>query len=290
MIPLKKFVQELLRRSRSTCSTLQTAICYIEATRNKIKIAQDNEQGGRSIRGDQVNNDGRIVIDETVVNNGCKCNPAQLPDNSKCSPCRKQKNILINFFFIQQSQSQDEPSTPLPDLPSALLCPRCAFMGALVLSAKFVQDKCYSNKAWAKLCGLPAWEVSRCERALGWRLWVGKNSSSPFAGLESKIGKAPTMLNLEAAIEDRDFVPNGRAAVNPNLGRSKSWTAGDSNVSGGLSSTCPPEVDFVDSPTPSLTYRFIDVILRFNGTVPNFSNPFIFVRYKQPLPGRHWQS
>jgi hypothetical protein len=100
LIPLKKFVQELLRRSRSTCSTFQTAICYIEAIRNKIKIAQDNEQGGRSIRGDQVNNDGRIVIDETVVNNGCNCNPAQLPDNSKCSPCRTQKNILINFLFL----------------------------------------------------------------------------------------------------------------------------------------------------------------------------------------------
>src|ERR1700742_581756 len=42
LIPLKKFVQELLHRSRSTCSTLQTAICYMEAIQNKIKIAQDN--------------------------------------------------------------------------------------------------------------------------------------------------------------------------------------------------------------------------------------------------------
>jgi hypothetical protein len=72
LIPLKKFVQELLRGSKSTCSTLLTAICYVEAIRHKIKVAQDNEQGGRGIRGDQVNNDGRIVIDVTVQVANCQ--------------------------------------------------------------------------------------------------------------------------------------------------------------------------------------------------------------------------
>ena len=47
---------------KSTCSTLQTAICYIEAIQNKVKITQDNEQGGRGMRGDQVNNDGRMLL------------------------------------------------------------------------------------------------------------------------------------------------------------------------------------------------------------------------------------
>jgi len=41
-----------------------------------------------------------------------------------------------------------------------------------------MQDRCYSNRAWAKLSGLPPREIGRCERALGealeWRLWVGK--------------------------------------------------------------------------------------------------------------------
>jgi hypothetical protein len=98
--------------------------------------------------------------------------------------------------------------------------PSTRFHGFMVALVKFVQDKCYSNKVWAKLCGLPEWEVSCYEHALGdalgWQLWVGKNTSSPFAGLESKIRKAPTMLNLEAAIEDQDFVPNSCTAINPN--------------------------------------------------------------------------
>ena len=42
-----------------------------------------------------------------------------------------------------------------------------------------MQDRSYSNRAWAKLAGLSPREISRCERALGdaldWRLWVGKS-------------------------------------------------------------------------------------------------------------------
>ncbi|PBK58870.1 hypothetical protein ARMSODRAFT_900038, partial [Armillaria solidipes] len=61
-------------------------------------------------------------------------------------------------------------------MPSPLLCPRRAFLASLILASKFMQDKCYSNRAWAKLSGLQPREISRCERALGdalgWRLWV----------------------------------------------------------------------------------------------------------------------
>lgn len=81
-------------------------------------------------------------------------------------------------------------STSAAPLPSPLLCPRRAFLASLILASKFTQDKCYSNRAWAKLSGLPPREIGRCERALGealeWRLWVGKRpvlaqSSSPPA-------------------------------------------------------------------------------------------------------------
>jgi len=69
------------------------------------------------------------------------------------------------------------------ELPSPLLCPRRAFLAALILASKFTQDKCYSNRAWAKLSGLSPREIGRCERALGealeWRLWVGKLPVAP---------------------------------------------------------------------------------------------------------------
>lgn len=58
------------------------------------------------------------------------------------------------------------PLPPLPPLPNPLLCPRRTFLAAVILASKFTQDKCFSNKAWARLAGLPAREISRCERAL----------------------------------------------------------------------------------------------------------------------------
>ena len=69
---------------------------------------------------------------------------------------------------------------PLPP-PSPLLCPRRVFLASLILASKFLQDRCYSNRAWAKLSGLPLREIGRSKRALGdalqWRLWVGKRTS-----------------------------------------------------------------------------------------------------------------
>jgi hypothetical protein len=91
---------------------------------------------------------------------------------------------------------------------------------SLILTSKFTQDRCYSNRAWAKLSGLPPLEIGRCERTLGdmlqWRLWVGKKmptSQSPANGRavvrcrsesdllpESKLslstGRRPTELGI----------------------------------------------------------------------------------------------
>ncbi|KAH8103203.1 hypothetical protein DFH11DRAFT_1472734, partial [Phellopilus nigrolimitatus] len=46
-------------------------------------------------------------------------------------------------------------------------CPCCTFLAALILASKFLQDRCYSNRAWNKLPRPPAQEVGHCERALG---------------------------------------------------------------------------------------------------------------------------
>ncbi|KAF9653202.1 hypothetical protein BDM02DRAFT_3071137, partial [Thelephora ganbajun] len=118
VVPLHGFVQELIRRSRTSGTVLQTALCYIEAVRRK------------------------------------------LPEIA--------------------STSDSELVPPEPLIPSPLLCPRRTFLASLILASKFLQDRCYSNRAWAKLSGLSPREVGRCEKALGdaleWRLWVGKQS------------------------------------------------------------------------------------------------------------------
>ena len=53
-------------------------------------------------------------------------------------------------------------TSPLSFTSVPLLCPHWAFLASLILASKFMQDKCYSNQAWAKLSGLPPWEIGRC--------------------------------------------------------------------------------------------------------------------------------
>ena len=64
--------------------------------------------------------------------------------------------------------TQEEPSQDCEvPLSEPLLCPRRTFLASLVLASEFVQDRCYSNRAWAKLSGLSHREPGRREKARG---------------------------------------------------------------------------------------------------------------------------
>jgi len=192
--PLKTFVHEVLRRSRTSCSVLQTALCYIEALRTKIPELAHQERIGEGTRG-EVDQSERVVcsddprllespkevtIDEIInpghLDDDVPATVRMLDDDTLTAPDVSSWQSGSDVEKKVRSHPEDLPS--LPPLPSPLLCPRRAFLASLILASKFMQDKCYSNRAWAKLAGLPAREIGRCERALGealgWRLWVGK--------------------------------------------------------------------------------------------------------------------
>lgn len=46
-----------------------------------------------------------------------------------------------------------------------LRCPRRMFLASILISSKFLQDRTYSNRAWAKLSGLNVKDLGRIERA-----------------------------------------------------------------------------------------------------------------------------
>ncbi|KAH7108432.1 hypothetical protein BKA62DRAFT_22394 [Auriculariales sp. MPI-PUGE-AT-0066] len=105
---------------------------------------------------------------------------------------KEEAEQMLAHSQVQSQEVDDITAEPeAPHMPSPLLCPRRTFLAALLLASKFLQDRSYSNKAWAKLTGLPAREVGRCERALfaclEWRLWVGKEApmSSAIDGLDN---------------------------------------------------------------------------------------------------------
>jgi hypothetical protein len=223
LVPLKGFVHEVLRRSRTSGNVLQTALCYLEAIRSKVPelVKQEEEggglpgesEGGQIIKAEDLSDAeaealGMSVSLDSIINTD-NCASAKQTDDTTLATvlCTDISNDAMDVFstsfsdppVLTRQYSEDErqslellakkhnkggypPLPPLPPLPSPLLCPRRAFLAALILASKFTQDRCYSNKAWAKLSGLPPREIGRCERALGaaldWRLWVGKTPTS----------------------------------------------------------------------------------------------------------------
>ncbi|KII92886.1 hypothetical protein PLICRDRAFT_51214 [Plicaturopsis crispa FD-325 SS-3] len=204
LVPLKGFVHEVLRRSRTSGSVLQTALCYIEAVRAHVPALAEREKNGEGVRG-EVDDSNRIEYAPTEDAEPTPA-PPKLP--------------------------------PLPPLPSPLLCPRRTFLASLILASKFTQDRTFSNRAWAKLSGLPPREIGRCERALGdalqWRLWVGKVPTTRSQS-EGAIAVEPPpvrtlrrfatepMLGSESMCESPSPVP-------PNVARASTYYASPSEL------------------------------------------------------------
>ncbi|KAL5476440.1 PCL5_1 [Sanghuangporus weigelae] len=200
LVPIRTFVQKVLRRSRTTCSVLQSALCYIEAVRRKVPELVEIEKRGLGAQR-ELTSDERIskedmdglkpnfTMDSSVLNDIRTELMPMDPFDISDAPTVLQNNASFpsvqstsNSSYSNEKRRKIPPKLliPLPPLPSPLLCPRRTFLAALILASKFLQDRCYSNRAWAKLSGLTPREVGRCERALGnvlgWRLWVGKGA------------------------------------------------------------------------------------------------------------------
>lgn len=186
LIPIKGFVHEVLRRSRTSGCVLQTALCYLEAIKPRLPNLIKQEQAGLGTHFEpevesriSMATPAEIESDNDInTSSDDGLDTVRICDTSSATVCLDAADSAPDGDTLKKPKAPSAPLAPLPPLPSPLLCPRRAFLAALILASKFTQDKCYSNRAWAKLSGLPAREISRCERTLGdaleWRLWVGK--------------------------------------------------------------------------------------------------------------------
>ncbi|KLO14634.1 hypothetical protein SCHPADRAFT_927776 [Schizopora paradoxa] len=216
LVPIRIYVHEVLRRSRTTCSVLQSALCYIEAIRKKIPELAELEKSGKANRGDFVIED-RIEVGDESLQSETSSSLSDCPTETMSTETIVPDSVQTvtqdqtstaqteNDGGLKKRKGPSKPLPPLPPLPSPLLCPRRAFLAALILASKFLQDRCYSNRAWAKLSGLAPREVSRCERALGealeWRLWVGKSAvSSEFSGRSLARARSESTINVGSPV------------------------------------------------------------------------------------------
>jgi len=202
LILLKNFVHEVLKRSRTSGSIMQTALCYVEAIRSEVPEILRNEKLGIRL----------YCMPKSVILPATK---AEIQMDQKLSSLEVSDTSVVSNELIKTIQPTDEdvsvqnmapeltmvmhmPTTS--SLPSPLLCPRRTFLAALILASKFSQDKSYSNRAWAKLSGLPPREIGRCERALGqildWRLWVGKKVPTSSLSASHTVVRSQNMSSI----------------------------------------------------------------------------------------------
>ncbi|KAK7687052.1 hypothetical protein QCA50_009552 [Cerrena zonata] len=215
ILTIKGFVHEVLRRSRTSTGVLQTALCYLEAIRSKVPevLHKENSKTEGADLSPEVDAESRIIIGEDIAEGAMSISDADSDSSLNSTVYMAHSGLPQDVIPTVRIDDCDEapltapqtqvfpsmspssapavtssnPKTPspklppMPPLPSPLLCPRRTFLACLILASKFMQDRSYSNRAWAKLAGLPPREIGRCERALGealeWRLWVGKSPS-----------------------------------------------------------------------------------------------------------------
>lgn len=225
LVPVRGFVHEVLKRSRTSGGVLQTALCYLEAIRPKLTDLIRQEKEGTATRGEpeplstitpateeelaleaefaaaQLDTVDTTGITDTIrIDDDCQLqSPFANPDSPEIAPPSPPKPSAMDF-------------PPLPLLPSPLLCPRRSFLAALILASKFTQDKCYSNRAWAKLSGLSPREIGRCERALGdaldWRLWVGKAAAPAVPATTKPISRSQSDPSIFVSPPDAGVAAN----------------------------------------------------------------------------------
>jgi PHO85 cyclin-5 len=277
-MPLRAFVHEVLRRSKTMWPALQIALCYLDAAKCKVPGAIAEAKQGEGLQAaeaaldelfgtasaDDLNGERPSVprsssTPQTLINS-----PSSAEENNNTVPSdqsRDQCDILSNSSSPvppapavapvdtnssgssrrnKRRRTPPVPVSPLPPRPSPLLCPRRMFVAALILAAKFTQDRVYSNRAWAKISGLDAREVGRCERALGealdWRLWVGKGvADEPTAFLrnfllaEEALAKSKTNGLARSKSDGALLSGSNKEVTTP------SWSHGDARC-GDLSS------------------------------------------------------
>jgi ribonuclease HI len=147
LVPIKTFVHEVLRRSRTTCSVLQSALCYVEAIRSKVPELVEAEKRGQRVRGEWETGETIVKADEdawdletlTDTDNICSGVPTEPALDPMATLTMNSTYTELEIGTSEAPGQEDtfkrkkmpsKPLPPLPPLPSPLLCPRRTFLAA----------------------------------------------------------------------------------------------------------------------------------------------------------------
>lgn len=170
MIPLHNFVKEVLRRSRTSCSTLQLALYYLHKSRRGIREAVSRAEASK---GDIVRLEQELAECKRRAALAAAHVQTQPEDAYPSPPQSPNEHQRVDADARAHAVHASAVAAELGERFSALvaaqnspvLCGRRMFLAALISASKYLQDRNYSNRAWAKISGLPVGEINTNERA-----------------------------------------------------------------------------------------------------------------------------
>ncbi|GAA5960787.1 hypothetical protein JCM21900_006872 [Sporobolomyces salmonicolor] len=159
VLPLHYFVREVLRRSRTSCSTLQLALYYLHNSRREIREAVQKAENSRGefakLERELAGERERRCAGLPAMGPDAYPSPPKSPDAGYDGASSSSSAASIGERFTHLLSTQTSP----------LLCGRRMFLASLICASKYLQDRNYSNRAWAKISGLAVEEINANERA-----------------------------------------------------------------------------------------------------------------------------
>ncbi|KAF9422159.1 hypothetical protein BGZ94_008652 [Podila epigama] len=255
-LPLRTFVQETLKRSRSSYSTLQTALFYLYKIRNKVpdmylrrreeqallnhqRLAAAHPPAGMmtppasphhfvpsasdlsstdyfSLHANQARTALPSPLSSTCSMTSASprseycpsesspvSSTASSPASDSGSPCSDSSSSSSSVSSSSTSSSANGSATNSNQSNRIIYCGRRTFLAALMVASKYLQDRNYSNKAWAKISGLSIKEINANEliflKLIDYNLFVSHETFMRWTGLLVAHGREATRKFMRAA-------------------------------------------------------------------------------------------
>ncbi|KAF9370694.1 hypothetical protein CPB97_002537 [Podila verticillata] len=243
-LPLRTFVQETLKRSRSSYSTLQTALFYLYKIRNKVPDVYLRRREEQALLNQQrlaaVQPSGLVTPpasphhfqhtefsspdyfslhsdrstpspSTTSMASASPCSeysPSASPTSSTASSPASDSGSPCSVSSVSSSSSCSSASSSSSSSSSGhsnriIYCGRRTFLAALMVASKYLQDRNYSNKAWAKISGLSIKEINANEliflKLIDYSLFVSNETFMRWTGLLVAHGREATRKFLHSS-------------------------------------------------------------------------------------------
>ncbi|CAO3572077.1 unnamed protein product [Mortierella alpina] len=304
-LPLRTFIQETLKRSRSSYSTLQTALFYLYKIRNKVPGAYIKRRHSQLQHTHHMLSASQPAAglmtppasplhlqniadfsslqgaDYFSLRSAQDPNPASSSGYSPCSSSSSptassptSSSSPVSAPTASASSSSSTSSSSSNQSNRIIYCGRRTFLAALMVASKYLQDRNYSNKAWAKISGLSIKEINANEliflKLIDYSLFVSHDTFIRWTALLVAHGHEATRRFMQTPDAAYAAAFAARALSTPAMALNEThirYSPVKSGPAGLTASPCESEDESVDA-------RRVPKVARTNTYPPLQGNTF----------------